>query len=149
MTNAVLQDRTLLKTFAYVDELDREMKQYEGADKAWKTTRIAGEVLQDLTLQKSLAEDTAGTLARDRLSRLEKELTAHRVQTGAVRVSILEARLGKKKAELLGQEVATDTKDEPIIVDDEHQTWDFSGEYWKDELGFYRFRIASQCAKRR
>jgi tetratricopeptide (TPR) repeat protein len=149
MTNAVLQDRTLLKTFAYVEELDREMKQYEAADKAWKTTRIAGEVLQDLTLQKSLAEDTAGTLARDRLSRLEKELTAHRVQTGAVRVSILEARIGKKKAELLGQEVATDAKEEPIIVDDEHQTWDFSGEYWKDELGFYRFRIASQCAKRR
>ncbi len=149
MANAVLQDRTLLKTFAYVEELDREMKQYEAADKAWKTTRIAGEVLQDLTLQKSLAEDTAGSLARERLARLERELTEQRVSTGAVRVSILEARIGKKRAELLGQEVAADQREEPIIVDDEHQTWDFSGEYWKDELGFYRFRIASQCARKR
>src|SRR5215471_10473547 len=49
-----LQDKTLLKTFSYVDELERESKQYEAADRAWKTTRIAGEVLQDLTVQTSL-----------------------------------------------------------------------------------------------
>ena len=23
--------------------------------------------------------------------------------------------------------------------------WKFNGEYWKDELGFYRFKIASKC----
>src|SRR5262249_24689729 len=135
MATAVLQDRTLLKTFSYVEELDREMKQYEGADKAWKTTRVAGEVLQDLTLQKSLAEDTAGSLAGERLVRLDRELTDQRTQSGAVKISILEARIGKKKSEPLGTEVAQDHQEEPIIVDDEHQTWDFSGEYWKDELG--------------
>src|SRR5262249_18661332 len=98
---------------------------------------------------KSLAEDTAGSLARERLVRLDRELTDQRTQSGAVKISILEARIGKKKSELLGTEVAQDHQEEPIIVDDEHQTWDFSGEYWKDELGFYRYRIASQCPKQR
>ncbi len=149
IAEAALGDRTLLKTFAYVDELDREMKQYEAADKAWKTTRIAGEVLQDLTVQNSLAADSAGSLARDRLKRLETELTDLKTQAGAVKVSILEARIGNKQAELAGQEVSADHPPEPIIVDDEHQTWDFNGEYWKDELGFYRYRISSKCGVKR
>ena len=48
--------------------------------------------------------------------------------------------------------VATSLADLPyelVIVDDEHQTWDFNGEYWKDELGFYRYRISSQCPAKR
>jgi tetratricopeptide (TPR) repeat protein len=145
IAQSALGDKTLLKTFSYVDELEREMKQYEGSDKAWKTTRIAGEVLQDLTVQSSLAADSAGSLARDRLKRLEQELTDLKGQAGAVKVSILEARIGKKQAELAGQEIKADHPQEPIVVDDEHQMWDFNGEYWKDELGFYRYRISSQC----
>jgi tetratricopeptide (TPR) repeat protein len=149
IAESALQDKTLLKTFSYVDELDRETKQHENADKAWKTTRIASDVLQDLTVQSSLAADTAGGLARERLARLESELTDLQIQAGAVKVSILEARIGRKQAELAGQEVSADNPPEPIIVDDEHQTWNFNGEYWKDELGFYRYRISSQCAARR
>jgi len=149
IADSALDDATLEKTFAYVDELEREMKQYEAADKAWKTTRIAADVLQDLTVQSSLAADTAGGLARERLTRLERELTELRSQAGAVKISILEARIGNKQAALAGQEVSADNPPEPIIVDDEHQTWDFNGEYWKDELGFYRYRISSQCPAKR
>ncbi len=149
IAEGALQDKTLLKSFAYVDELDRETKQHETADKAWKTTRIASDVLQDLTVQSSLAADTAGSLARERLSRLEAELTDLQIQAGAVKVSILEARIGRKQAQLAGSEVSSDNPPEPIIVDDEHQTWDFNGEFWKDELGFYRYRISSQCAAKR
>ena len=97
-------------------------------------------------MQSSLAADTAGSLARERLSRLEAELTDLQIQAGAVKVSILEARIGKKQAELAGAEVSSDHPDEPIIIDDEPQAWGFNGEYWKDELGFYRYRISSQCS---
>jgi hypothetical protein len=26
--------------------------------------------------------------------------------------------------------------------------WKFNGEYWKDELGYYRFKIRSKCPKK-
>jgi tetratricopeptide (TPR) repeat protein len=149
IAGSALQDKTLLKTFSYVDELEREQKQYEAADKAWKTTRIASDVLQSLTVQSSLAADSAGSLARDRLKRLEQELSDLRTQAGAVKVSILEARIGNKQAAMTGQEVSADHPPEPIIVDDEHQEWNFNGEYWKDELGFYRYRISSKCGVKR
>jgi hypothetical protein len=32
-----------------------------------------------------------------------------------------------------------------IRVDDEHQMWPFTGEYWRDELGYYRVRIGNKC----
>jgi tetratricopeptide (TPR) repeat protein len=149
MSRSALSDRTLLKTFAYVEELDREIKQHERSDKAWKTTRVATEVYADLMLQKSLAEDQAGKLARDRLDRLRKELNLLVSDADAVKVAILEAKIGNKRAELQKEQISADHKEEPIIVDDEHQTWDFNGEYWIDELGYYRYRIASRCPRNR
>lgn len=149
MARSALSDRTLLKTFAYVEELDREIKQHDRSDKAWKTTRIATDVYADLMLQKSLAEDMAGKIARDRLERLRKELNLLVSDAQAVKVAILEAKIGNKRAELQKAQVSADQREEPIIVDDEHQTWEFNGEYWIDELGYYRYRIASRCARQR
>ena len=34
-----------------------------------------------------------------------------------------------------------------IIIDDEHQQWPFRGEYWKDELGYYRFKVLNKCGR--
>ena len=34
-----------------------------------------------------------------------------------------------------------------IQIDDEHQQWPFKGEYWKDELGFYRFKVSNKCGR--
>lgn len=144
-----LQDRTLLKTFAYVEELDREITLYEKSDKAWKTTAIAGEVLQELTVQKSLAEAEAGRLARERLDRLVKELTELNRMAKKIKIEVLGAKAGQKTAELKGEEIYADSRQESIYVDDEHQMWEFTGEYWKDELGYYRYRISSRCPRNR
>jgi hypothetical protein len=34
-----------------------------------------------------------------------------------------------------------------IVPDDEHLYWPFDGQYWKDELGYYRFKIRSVCTR--
>ncbi len=36
---------------------------------------------------------------------------------------------------------------ENIRADDEHYMWPFTGEYWKDELGYYRVKVANKCPK--
>jgi hypothetical protein len=33
------------------------------------------------------------------------------------------------------------------VVDDEHEFWPFRGEYWRDELGYYRVRLNNRCDK--
>ena len=52
---SVLNDKTLLKTFAWVDELNHELDMLQKSDKAWQTTQVAAEVLQELTVQQSVA----------------------------------------------------------------------------------------------
>ena len=58
-----LTDRTLKRQFDYVEELDRELKQVEAAARDWKTTAIADSIVQDLSLQKSLAIARAGEMS--------------------------------------------------------------------------------------
>ncbi|WP_199351147.1 tetratricopeptide repeat protein [Haliangium ochraceum] len=144
---SALEDRTLRKTFSWVDELDREMELHSKADEAWRTTQIANEVLQELTLQRSLSEADAGKLARERIERLSRELREFGRDSIKIRIEVLNAQAGQISAEARGERISGDHREERIVVDDEHFMWKFNGEYWKDELGYYRFRIRSQCPR--
>jgi hypothetical protein len=104
-------------------------------------------VLQELTVQQSVAAGDAGKVARDRVDRLQRELGALARDGTKIKYEILEAKANKVSADAVNNRVASDHKEEPIIVDDEHFQWKFDGEYWKDELGYYRFKIRSRCPK--
>src|SRR5215468_4849604 len=144
---SVLSDKTLLKTFAWVDELNHELEMLQKSDKAWQTTQVAAEVLQELTVQQSVAAADAGKVARDRVARLARSLGGLSRDGSKIKFEILEAKGNRLTAEAAGTRVTADHKEEPIIVDDEHFQWKFDGEYWKDELGYYRFKIRSRCPK--
>jgi tetratricopeptide (TPR) repeat protein len=147
-----LQDRTLRKHIAYVEELDRELRQVEKAEPAWKSTAVAGKILEDLTLRKSLAQNEAGKLARERIERIAKEIGSLirqaekiSIQTDYGRKGELEEAIKREQEEAKKVQVRViqDTQ-----VDDEHVFYPFTGEYWKDELGYYRFRILNRCGTR-
>jgi hypothetical protein len=142
-----LNDKSLLKTFAWVDELNHELDMLQKSDKAWQTTQVAAEVLQELTVQQSVAAGDAGKVARDRVDRLARQLGALARDGTKIKYEILEAKANKVSADAVNNRVSSDHKEEPIIVDDEHFQWKFDGEYWKDELGYYRFKIRSRCPK--
>jgi tetratricopeptide (TPR) repeat protein len=144
---SVLNDKTLLKTFAWVDELNHEIAMHDKADKAWQTTAVANDVLQELSVQQSVAAGDAGKVARDRIDRLMRQLSALQRDGTKIKFEILQGQADKLSADAAGGRVSADHKEEPIIVDDEHFQWKFDGEYWKDELGYYRFRIRSRCPK--
>jgi len=142
-----LNDKTLLKTFAWVDELNHELDMLQKSDKAWQTTQVAAEVLQELTVQQSVAAGDAGKVARDRIDRQARELGALSRNGTKIKYEILEAKGNKISQDAVGARIQADHKEEPIIIDDEHFQWKFDGEYWKDELGYYRFKIRSRCPK--
>jgi tetratricopeptide (TPR) repeat protein len=143
-----LADRQLAKTFAWVDELDKELKMRAQADASWVNTRVAGEVEAELTVQKSLAQADAGKLARERIKRLADELRELSRDGRKIRIETLNNKAGQIDARARGEQISGDHRQEPIVVDDEHFLWKFNGEYWKDELGYYRFKIRSRCPKK-
>lgn len=145
---SVLGDKTLKKTFNWVNELEKELDMLGKADKAWQTTAIAGEVQTQLTLQQSLAEADAGKLAKERIARLMDELRELSRDGLKIRIQTREALAGQITAKARKERISGSHKEEPIIIDDEHFMWKFNGEYWKDELGYYRFRIRSKCPQK-
>jgi tetratricopeptide (TPR) repeat protein len=147
MVMAQLNDKTLLKTFAWVDELNHELDMLTKSDKAWQTTQVANEVLQELTVQQSVAAAEAGKVARDRIEREARDLRKLSNNGLKIKYEILNGKADKVSAGVAGQRVEKGHKEEPIIIDDEHFQWKFNGEYWKDELGYYRFKIRSKCSK--
>ena len=143
-----LADRQLAKTFAWVQELDKELKALDKAPKDWAATRVRAEVEQELTVQKSLAQADAGKLARERIKRMSDELRELSRDGRKIRIETLNNKAGQIDAQARGEQISGDHRQEAIVVDDEHFLWKFNGEYWKDELGYYRFKIRSRCPTR-
>jgi hypothetical protein len=137
-----------MKTFSWVDELDKEIKMFEKSDAAWRSTAVAVDVQTELELRKSEAEAQAGKLARERIERLVAELQRLGRDGLKIRIEVLNAKANKISSEARKETLSGSHKEEPIVIDDEHFMWKFNGEYWKDELGYYRFRIRSVCPKK-
>jgi tetratricopeptide (TPR) repeat protein len=146
-----LADRSLQKNIEWVTELDRELKAIDKADPAWKSTAVAGNILQDLTLQKSLAANDAGQLARNRLQRLSSEIQDLTKQAIKIEYETLNGLKGALTAGMAGEQSAAINPNaknyNTIVIDDEHQQWPFKGEYWRDELGYYRFKVQNKCGR--
>jgi tetratricopeptide (TPR) repeat protein len=143
-------DRTLQKNIDYVNELERELKAVDKADPSWKSTAVAGNILQDLTLQKSLAANEAGQLARNRLQRLSTEIQDLVKQAIKIEYETLNAQKGQLTAGLSTEQQMLNPNAKnynTVQIDDEHQQWPFKGEYWKDELGYYRFKVSNKCGR--
>ena len=66
-----------------------------------------------------------------------------------VEIEILKALRGELDVEIAAQqEVTGPTVDEASIgSDSEHQLWPYEGEFWRDELGYYRQPITNRCGR--
>lgn len=148
---AVLTDRSLAKRFEYVRELDKEMTAHDKADPSWKTTAVANNIFSDIGVNRALMVNEAGELARKRIERLVGEFAALHTRVIKIKFEILEGEKRQEEQDLR-DETAKDHSHRAqqvgtIVVDDEHQFWPFTGEYWRDELGYYRYKLLNKCGR--
>ena len=86
---------------------------------------------------------------RKLLSRLGQERSELRELLGqTLRLSFEIAGREKELAAGAGDGL-TSTHRDPPHVDDDEELWPFQGEYWRDELGSYRYQLGRRCAKPR
>jgi tetratricopeptide (TPR) repeat protein len=148
---AVLTDRSIAKRFEYVRELDKELAAHDKADVAWKSTAVANNIFSDVGVNRALMVNEAGEMARRRVARLVDEFAALTVRVTKIKYEILDGEKRQEEEDLRNESAkernrrARDTV--TINVDDEHQFWPFTGEYWRDELGYYRYKLANRCGQ--
>ncbi|UJR80356.1 hypothetical protein [Sandaracinus amylolyticus] len=145
---SALSDRTLLRNLEYVRLLESEEQRLEQSPAEFKNSSLGARILQDIFVAKSFAIDQTGDLARARYNRLIDELNELMTQVDTVELEIATYQRGQLDAEAQQQmtELAR-SAGLTVNVDEEHQMWPFDGEYWRDELGFYRQQVTSQCGR--
>lgn len=122
-----------------IDSLDRKPAVFRNSALMARVTPLARKAR--LTLLES-----AG---RKLVSRMQQERNELRELLGqSLRLSYEIA--GREKELLLDPDQGlSNTHRDPAQVGDEEEIWPFQGEYWRDELGSYRYQLGQRCKKAR
>ncbi len=148
--NAAFQDKALKRINAYVRELDREVDLIRKSTSTWARSQLAQSIVQETEIIKSIAVHEAGTLAKERLQRVVNELNNLISQALKVEFEVASAEKGVLENALRGAGFVNKRKADSgpaHATDDEHIYWPFTGEYWRDELGYYLYTIKSECGR--
>ncbi len=146
--NAALADAKLRRLFGFVITISKEIQRLESLRDNPVSREMGNFLLSDLLAYRSLTMSEAGQLARERLSRVRRELKALLSQSLKVRFECLNAQKGMLEEQVKKLQVSSAGPNAPkegFNVDNEHIYWVWDGEYWKDELGSYHYPLQSAC----
>jgi tetratricopeptide (TPR) repeat protein len=144
-----LSDRQLLRNIDYVKLLEEEDKRFKKSPPGFQSSSIGQQVGDALKLARDLAVRQAGELALSRYQRNVDELNEHLRDGEKILIDITAAQRNLLDEKIsTGQVSAAESKTfGDVKPDEEHVIWPFDGEYWRDELGFYRQRVVSACGR--
>ena len=145
---SALSDRSVLRHLEYVRILEEEEARLQRMPAEFQNSSLGARIAQDVALSKSFAVDQTGDLVRSRYERLIRELQDLMNQIDAVELEITTAMRGELSERAAQQTAAAaQSRGGEVKVDEEHQLWPFDGEYWRDELGYYRQRVTNVCGR--
>jgi hypothetical protein len=128
--------------------LDEETSRFKHAKSSFQEAALGSDVKDALSLAREVAVRNAGTLARERYQRNLDELNEHLRDSAKILIDITAAQRNQLDQAIAGSQVTqAESKANIVKPDEEHVLWPFNGEYWRDELGFYRQTITSKCGR--
>lgn len=149
LVESALSDRQLLRHVAYVEFLENEQKHFKEAPAGFRTSSVGSYVSEQITEARTKAVKETGQLAMERYQRYVDEMGEHlrngekiliditAAERNLIEEAIKEGQVSQAESEIFGV----------VNPDDEHFMWPFDGEYWRDELGFYRQEVESACGR--
>jgi hypothetical protein len=149
IVEAALSDRQLLRNIEYVRVLDEEIGRFKKAPPDFRASPLGQQVDDSLKLARELAIRQAGELALQRYQRNVAELNEHLRNGEKILIDITAAQRNLLDEKIKkGQVSAAESKIFGVVnPDEEHILWPFDGEFWRDELGFYRQVVESACGR--
>jgi len=143
----VRNDERIEAMLAELRRVDAERRKVAG-DAELMRSALGSELLEILGKRHARVAAAAGEMVRDRLARLlrlvdsldgENEIVGFETLKGEK--EFLEERIDRD-ALLAGQKLYR-----PPVPGSGHEYWQFDGEYWPDEVGYYRYTVKDACPK--
>ena len=100
---------------------------------------VGERVTEDLDLALSAAREATGAAARERITGQIREIRDLSREMLKVKYEISAKRREQ------GQLETDPKKPQKPRIDKEHEIYNYNGEYWQDELGYYRYKVTSLC----
>jgi TolA-binding protein len=148
IVRSALSDRAVLANLEYVTLLDDENKNLEKSPAQFKGSSLGARIQQDVLVAKSFAVDQAGDTAKARYNRLIDDMQDLSNQIDTVEIETLNYQRGQISQALQQQQTAAGQSTGGVVfVSPEHNVWPFNGEYWRDELGYYRQEVTYKCGR--
>ncbi len=146
--SSALSDRAVLANLEYVSLLEQEEQTLNKGPSQFKSSSLGARILQDILVAKSFAIDQAGEIAKARYNRLVDEMQDLANQIDTVEIEVLNYERGQLAQGLQEQMTAAGrSTGGKVYVSPEHNVWPFNGEYWRDELGYYRQEVTYKCGR--
>ncbi len=147
IVETTFSDRQLLRHLEYVHVLDAEAARLKKAPEAFRDSTLGSDIADAVQFARDLTIRNAGALTRERFRRYLEELNEH-LRNGSKIIADVTTEQRRKLNELAG--IGYVLQRDPYVngtvkPDDEHILWPFDGEHWRDELGFYRQVVKSNC----
>jgi tetratricopeptide (TPR) repeat protein len=149
IVETAMSDRSLLRNIEYVKLLDAELNHFTKAPSAFQTSGLGQQVRDALKLARDIAVKNAGKLAKSRYDRNLDDLDEHLRNGQKILIDITAAQRNLLDEKLQqGQVSKVESKIFGVVKpDEEHLLWPYQGEYWRDELGYYRQVVESACGR--
>jgi hypothetical protein len=135
-----LQDKTLEKYYDYVNRLVFEQDtRFKEMSSEFQGGGLGVLLLENLDLSLSIAKERTGAQARQRINAQIAEIKNLEKEAIKVEYEIVE------KLKKLGEDVQGG--EDKIKPGPEEERYNYNGEYWQDELGYYYYKVTSVCAE--
>jgi len=133
---------------AHLAALDREATRIRG-DALLAGSTLGPELLDALARQKELIERLAGKFVRGRLADIARRIDVLEADKELIGFETLkgEKEMLEERFDVNAQ-LASQTIHRPEMPPKGHEYWPFDGEYWPDEIGYYRYTLKDACPRR-
>lgn len=143
--NLLLDNQRIQSLIRYLKILDGELSKVGGLG-IWKGSALQKELMANLDSQREQNVLVTGRFIRSRLGKLVDEVSNFdgqaeilRFETSKAEKEMLEAGVDPE-TRLKGQQLLR-----PAMPGDTWEYWSFDGEWWVDELGYYKYTLKSAC----
>jgi hypothetical protein len=145
LRNELLVDETLRGRRSYILALEKELSKLRGIE-PFKGSGLLPVLVEAVEKQRALNVQVAGKTVLRNLSQVKAQLEDLESQADIVRFE-----MAKREKDQLENSYDVEAKlsSQPLYRPSTPpkgvEYWDFEGEFWPDELGFYRFTVKNAC----
>ena len=142
---SAFDDRDIARQLVQVRSIDAEIARIRAARQDLRESTLGERIEQELALARSFAIEHAGESVRARLRRITDELRDRSIEIDTVQLEIeTRRRVAVQEGTALTSGPETPVQ---IVAVQGDQIWPFDGEYWEDELQYYREYVTSICGR--